>query len=65
MLIPVHHGTPGSAEAAADELLDPLICRNDDLESEKRAVLAENDALTAENTDLRKSWPSRPGSWQP
>jgi hypothetical protein len=37
-----------------DELLDLLICRNEDLENEKRAVLAENDGLTADNIELRK-----------
>ncbi|MGM0858610.1 MAG: hypothetical protein ACQEW0_16245 [Pseudomonadota bacterium] len=54
MLIPVHVGVQGTAEATTDELFDLLICRNEDLEHEKMALLSENDALVAENVDLRK-----------
>lgn len=53
MLTPIHEGTAGAREAKTDELIGMLMARNDDLESEKLAVLAENDALTAENTRLR------------
>lgn len=54
MLIPVHVGVQGTAEAATDELFDLLICRNEDLEHEKMALLSENDALVAENIQLRQ-----------
>ena len=54
MLIPVHNGTLGAIEAATDDLFDMLLGRNDDLEHEKMAVLAELDAVTAENIQLRQ-----------
>ncbi len=53
MLTPTHEGTAGAREAETDELIGMLMARNDDLESEKLAVLAENDALAAENALLR------------
>ena len=55
MLIPVHNGTLGAIEAATDDLFDMLLGRNDDLEHEKMAAaLAELDAVTAENIQLRQ-----------
>lgn len=54
MLIPVHVGTLSNVAAMTDDLFDLLICRNEDLEHEKMALLSENDALVAENVDLRK-----------
>lgn len=54
MIIPVHRGTRAAHEAAIDELLfNQLAQRNDDLEQEKLAALAENDALADENVALR------------
>ena len=54
MLIPVHNGTLGSVAAITDDLFDLLICRNEDLEHEKMALLSENDGLVAENIQLRQ-----------
>lgn len=42
------------AEAEMDALVNMLCLRCDDLQSERQAVLDENDALRAENMDLRK-----------
>ncbi|MBZ5486950.1 hypothetical protein HW452_05360 [Halomonas aquamarina] len=53
MMIPVHRGTQAAHEAMLDELFNQLVQRNDDLEHEKLAVLAANDALAAQNIALR------------
>jgi hypothetical protein len=53
MMTPTHLGTLGATQDAADELFDMLIGRNEDLEKEKLGVLADNDALVAENIKLR------------
>lgn len=53
MLIPVHNGTAAAREAVVDDFLDHILARWEDCEHEKSAVLAENDALAAENARLR------------
>lgn len=37
-----------------EAVIEQLSQRNDDLVSEKMALLAENDALTADNVELRR-----------
>ncbi|WP_252108798.1 MULTISPECIES: hypothetical protein [unclassified Halomonas] len=53
MMIPTHRGTQAALEVVFDELFNQLAQRNDDLELEKLAALAENDALAAQNIALR------------
>jgi hypothetical protein len=47
-------GTAMCREIETDELIEALMCRNQDVEDEKRALIAENDALAADNIELRR-----------
>lgn len=48
-MIAIHCGT----DRENTPLIEQLISRNEDLQAERLAALADNDALTAENTRLR------------
>lgn len=50
-------------EIASDELANQLCQRIEELEHEKNAVLAEKNALNAENIELRKELAERINSW--
>lgn len=53
MLIPTHKGTAVAREVMADDLLTHVLASWEDCQHETLAVLADNDALTAENIQLR------------
>ena len=54
MMLPTHMGTAMCREIETDELIEALMCRNQDVEDEKRALIAENDVLAADNIELRR-----------
>lgn len=54
-MIATHYGTPAAVDARVrEEFVEHLCLVNEDFNHEKRALLEENDALSAENVELRR-----------